>query len=178
MKTRRNILIRLTLLFIGIGVVLSSIPFISSLKPNAKAEAKLLRVDVSTITPGSYTIMKHPFYAGDSGGSNWFVFVYRKHNGEFNAWSVPVTTMGEVVMPDIHWWRPFHKCTNFGPTLINGVVDENKPITCHDKDLPSRWWKDAWKWDINGSSMSKNATDMIKSNLYFDGETIVIGKRS
>jgi hypothetical protein len=50
---------------------------------------------------------------------------------------------------------------NFDPTVINGVIDETKPITYHDY-LESRYGitNNKWKWSIDSKALVNYLDDM------------------
>ena len=84
---------------------MSFVPFVGSLKPSAKAEANLPRIDVSDLKNGTFKIVEHPEFGVLYGGYMWGLFFYKGNNGAVHAWDVPIVN-GHVAMPDIKWWRP------------------------------------------------------------------------
>ena len=81
-------------------------------------------------------------------------------------------------MPDLLWVRPFYLCQMFGPTIENGIVDESKPIICHDEDLPSKWWAERWRWDIRGKALDPMMEDLRTTRGILDGKYFIVGKSS
>ncbi|WP_163834007.1 hypothetical protein [Spartinivicinus ruber] len=158
------------------GLMFARLPFIYSLKPNAKADAALPRIDVSDIKPGTYIFLPHPIYGELYSGYSWSVMIYRKHDGTVKAWDL-TTRNGAVGMPDLHWWRPFYDCKQFGPTVINGEVQENLPIQCHDADIPSNWWANEWRWNISGKNLGKMMSDLNETVGVVEGKYFVFAKR-
>lgn len=160
-----------------LGLVLVTTPFIGSLRPNARGAAALPRIDISHIKPGTFELVPHPGYGAYFNGYDWSLFIYRAVDGHFLFWDVP-TKDGAVGMPDLRWWRPFHQCHNFGPTFVDDSVDEAQPITCHDSELPSQWWADQWKWDINGKAIGSMVDDMQSTRGSVKGKYFVFAKNS
>ena len=73
---------------------------------------------------------------------------------------------------------PFYDCENFGPTFINGVVDESQPIKCHDSTMPSKWWSEHWQWSIEGKNLAGFVDDLKRAEGEIHGEYFVIGQNS
>ncbi|MEM7016675.1 MAG: hypothetical protein AAF512_04955 [Pseudomonadota bacterium] len=151
----------LTIALAGIALLtlfLAAIPFTQSMWPTERAEAALPQVKVSNINPGEYSVL--PYTARNVGFHDWTlkVFVYRKLDGTYNVWRVP-TKYDSVGMPDLHWWRPMLECKNFGPTEVDGAVDETMPIKCHDEEY-SDFWGTEWQWTIDGKNLGEMVEDM------------------
>jgi hypothetical protein len=119
-----------------------------------------------------------PYTPKHVGFNDWIlqVFVYRKLDGTLKVWRVP-TKNDSVGMPDLHWWRPMLECENFGPTKVNGMVDETLPIKCHDKET-SEFWGTEWQWTIEGENMGKRVEDMDFVSGSVEGEFYVFQGRS
>ena len=81
-------------------------------------------------------------------------------------------------MPDVHWWQPVYECKNFGPTIINGIVDETKEIKCHDKASLYANWPDIWYWDIDGKNLVTKRTDLEETIGTIEGNYFVFRKSS
>ena len=165
----------MTILLIGVGF--SFVPFFGSLGPGEKENAALPRIDISSIQPGSFEFRPHLAIGRLHSGYDWHVLIYRKVDGSVNVWDVPMMD-GMVGMPDLEWWRPFHKCQSFGPTVINGVVDESLPIMCHDVSLPSDGWSEQWRWDIDGNKLGTYVVNMYKTNGISEHGYFVFRKKS
>lgn len=152
-KLRKALLITVAVLCL-LGLSVFMIALFSTLSPsgNGKVEGQLPRIDVSNLLPGHYSIYRVPELAYTTMNFENQFMVYRKLNGELRVWQVP-TDNGKVGMPDLYWWRPFYRCENFGPTMINGLVDESQPMRCHDQKLPSEAWGERWQWDLNGNAL-------------------------
>ena len=172
--TKKSILTKTTASIALLGLIVASIPFIESLRPNARAVANLPHIDLSEISPGHYSL-KHPEQADLFRGYKWAVFVYRKYDGSVKLWNVPVRK-GKVGMPDLHWWQPIYECENFGPTVVNGRVQEDQPITCHDPEIHESW-KKVWKWDINGKNVKDSYYDLEPTKGSVEGNYFIVGKR-
>lgn len=152
------------------------LPFVFSLKPNARADAALFTVDTTKMESGTYKIVRHPLIAESYSGFAWSVLLIKMNNNSSAAWLVP-TRNGSVLMPDIHWWRPMFECHDFGPTIINGKVDVSSVFECHDKDVPE-WWADKWRWDSNGRNYSGQIDNMKPAVGVVEGGFYVVGKSS
>ncbi len=110
--------------------------------------------------PGSYKITTHSRSVEYYLGFKSAVILVKRLDGHIDAWGIS-TRNGEVGLPDNHWWQTYLVCKNFGPTVINGVIDETKPISCHD-DLESRYGitNNKWKWSIDGKALVNYLDDM------------------
>ena len=160
-----------------IGFLGTLTPFVSSMSPNAKADAHLERIDISKIEAGK-PILTKPYAEYENGYNHydWALLIYKKYDGNLNVWHVP--TKGNFVgMPDIHWYRPSFKCAQFGPTFVNGKVDESKPIKCHYSSDPDSWFM-GLEWDIDGNNIKGHVKDMRKAKGTIEGKYFVLGKRS
>jgi hypothetical protein len=174
----KTILASLTTAMLLIGVAFILVPFIGSLKPSARTEAMLSRINLLQIKNNSFEIRKHPIY-GDyktHDGYNYAVVIYKKFNSEVKLWDVPIKN-NAVGMPDMHWWKPMYDCKNFSPSIDNGTINEYKAIKCHDFDKP-KWWKDKWIWSLEGKSLDGLSGDMIKTKGVISGNYFVFQKSS
>ncbi len=174
---RKKTLTAIVVLLSMFGMAFVATPFFSSLQPSKKANSALPRVDVSNIEPGSFEIIDHPLYEDIFNGFGWGLIILRSAEGKFYFWDVP-TKEGAVGMPDLLWVRPFYLCQMFGPTIENGIVDESKPIVCHDEDLPSKWWAERWRWDIRGKALDPMMEDLRTTRGILDGKYFIVGKSS
>ena len=160
-----------------VGVVFFSIPFIRSMLPSERAVSNLPHVNISAISPGQFVLLEHPRPYEIWKGYLLSILVYRRSIDSVIVWEVPARG-GSVGMPDRHWWRPFYDCENFGPTFINGVVDESQPIKCHDSTMPSKWWSEHWQWSIEGKNLAGFVDDLKRAEGEIHGEYFVIGQNS
>ena len=165
-----------TIVLISIGVIIAAIPFIQSMNPTAQAHNNLPRVRVTGIDPGQYRLEN--YIPSHSSSDDWklVAFVYKKRNGELRVWRL-FSKNGAVGMPDLSWTRPMLECQEFGPTRVDGIVDETKPITCHDDNI-SDFWKEEWRWTIDGKNMGKRVEDMDQVSGTIEGEFFVIRNSS
>jgi hypothetical protein len=172
---RKRILIVLTAVFGVTLLALIAAMFGKSLAPNSKAYASLPSFEIPQLKPGEFELRKHPLFTQPNHGRDENVFIYRKLDGTFRFWSL-ATYDGKIAMPDVHWWRaPAGFCSNFGPTVVNGQVDESKPIRCHDDDVPS-YWADYWVWDIEGKNIGRSGfDDMIALPGVVEGNLFLLG---
>ncbi|AUM13034.1 hypothetical protein [Ketobacter alkanivorans] len=162
---------------IVVGGVGALYPFVMAMKPSAKADAALIRIDISDLRNGEFRIIApNPSFGSIYNGYGWSLFVYRKQNGDLNVWHLP--TKGRTVgMPDVWWYRPHFPCYEFGPTIINGVVDESKPIQCHKSDEPNAAYMN-YSWDIDGKVIRGHVKDMYRAKGIVQGNYFVLGKSS
>jgi hypothetical protein len=159
-----------------IGIVALSVPFILSLNPSERVDASLPRVDLSSLEPGRHRTVRNPKLPEYYDGIVWSVLLIKKKDGQVKAWVIP-TKNNTVMMPDIHWWRPMTPCETFGPTKLNGLIDEEAPIKCHDDSVPE-WWADKWQWSIDGKNLSDQVDDMEPAVGVVEHGYFVLGKRS
>jgi hypothetical protein len=174
---RRKFLLGAVCSLFLVGFVGALTPFVSSMSPNAKANAALERIDISKIHPGKLILTEsYSGYENRYNGYNWSLLIYKKYNGQLNVWNIP--TKGKVVgMPDIRWYRPYFECNQFGPTFVNGKVDESKPIKCHNSNQPDGWFMKL-EWDIDGNVTKGHTDNMHKAIGTIEGKYFVLGKRS
>ena len=165
-----------TITILLLGLVFVATPFIKSFAPSAKAISKISRIDISEIQEGNYKFFDHPTLASSSTGYKWAIMAYKKSDDSLKTWNIPMQG-SSVGMPDLRWWRqPIENCKNFGPTLIKDVIDETKPIKCHDKKLPPQWWVDEWQWDIDGKSLGRMGDDLMPTKGVIEGDFFVFKK--
>lgn len=157
---RKSILKWLTTGMIFLGLILAFIPFGASLNPSAKSIANLPRTDISDLSNGQYKISTVSSLGGAGNGYSWGVLVYKNFAGEINVWDIPVKDKG-VGLPDLKWWRPTLLCSEFGPTKVNGSVDESLPIKCHDDESELYWLRPHWKWTIEGKNIIGEFSDLL-----------------
>ena len=175
MKSRKNLIATIFGL-LSIGTVIAAIPFIQSMGPTAQAFNDLPRVKVAGIGPGQHKLQN--YIPTHSSADDWqlHAFVYKKFDGELRVWRL-FSKNGAVGMPDLSWSRPMLECRDFGPTIINGIVDETKPITCHDDNV-SDYWRKEWRWTVDGKNLGKMVEDMDQVSGSIEGEYFVIQNRS
>ncbi|MES2820890.1 MAG: hypothetical protein V4812_18100 [Pseudomonadota bacterium] len=176
--TLKKILAICTACLALIAILIAGTPFGLSLKPNARAESALPRIDISQIKFGELSLHKHPAW-GDAGqGYSWSVLIIKLSDNSIKAWLVP-SQNGRIGMPDRHWWRPIYPCKDFGLSTNSGSIDEQSDLRCHDKDTPYDWLLSRWQWDLNGKAIdSKAVEDMPIAVGAIKGKYFVLGKRS
>ena len=143
-----------------VGVYFAAFPFIASLNPSVKANSEIPSITINDMKPGSYKISTHSRSVEYFRGYKSAVLLVKRLDGHIDAWNIS-TRNGEVGLPDYHWWQVYFDCKNFGPTMINGVIDETKPITCRD-NLERKYGitKNRWKWSIDGKALVNYLDDM------------------
>lgn len=149
----RTALIRSFIALIAIGLVLAVTPFFISLTPSEKSIAALPRIKVPAIQAGQFAFVEDP-----QSTSQWpsALLLFRQRNGELFVWVIP-TKDGVVAMPDIHWWRGYIKCPSFAPDISKEV------ISCSDPGL-SAWWKENYRWRLDGKNINGVVDDMQRIN--------------
>ena len=170
---RRKLLTISTISILLLGIISISVPLLNSFAPSAKANSNYSRIDISEIKKGKYKFFKHPTLASLSTKYKWGILAYRKHDNSVKAWNLPMQE-NSVGLPDLRWWRPTENCTTFGPTLVNGLIDETQPIKCHDKKQPAQFWVKEWQWNIDGKSQGKLVDDLIPTMGIIEGDFLVI----
>lgn len=155
-----------------LGLFLLAYPFVASLMQSNNGESKLPKIDISGISPGSYKIFKLPHRKKMYGDYQVSMMLVKKADGTVHAWTVLVRK-GAVGMPDKYWWQPIYDCQQFGPTLVNGKIDERKPLECHDSNVAEANRKQDWQWSIDGKALSTNVTDMEPTQGTVEGDYFV-----
>jgi hypothetical protein len=158
-----------------VGITIALIPFVLSLFPSDRAYAALPRYDISDLNHGSFKLVIPDRAFETFNGFKQSVFFLKTKAGEIRAWKV-YTKNGEIGMPDYHWWRTYFTCRDFRPGIINGVIDENSYIQCHDKNI-SQWQSNNWRWNLDGKALTQNVTDMNQVKGFIEGDFYVIGKK-
>nr|WP_298145359.1 hypothetical protein [uncultured Pseudomonas sp.] len=160
-----------------IAIVVAVAPFGLSLKPNARAEAALPRIDISQIKFGELSLRDHPTWGDAAQGYKWSLLLTKSPDNSIKVWIVP-SQNGHIGMPDQHWWRPIYPCKNFGLSTSSGPIDEPHYLMCHDKNTPYDWLLSRWKWDLNGKAIDSRAVeDMPIAIGTVKGKYFVLGKR-
>ncbi len=175
MPSRRALTIATSLLIFA-GLAALGFAMLQSLTPSDRAEWELQRFDTADIRPGTFRIAADQPISALANGYQWSLLIVRLRDGSVKVWKVPVKD-GKVGMPDLHWWRPTFDCEHFGPLITNGLIDESKPMQCHDKPLPSDWWAENWRWDLDGKHLGAGPVDdMEPAAGVMDGWYFVYGK--
>ncbi len=156
-----------------IGLALLAYPFVASLMQSDNADRESTRFDIASMAPGSYRILPLPGRKILYGEYRQSTLLLKTANGKLHAWTVLVH-QGAVGMPDKYWWQPAYDCQHFGPTLVNGRIDENKPLECHDASAAVANRKLDWQWTIDGKALSSTMTDMIPTRGDVEGDYFVL----
>ena len=157
---KRKLLVFAIVIMLVVGANFVAYPFVASLKPSMKANAEIPSISIDDMKLGSYKITTHSRSVEYFRGYKSAVMLVKRLDGHIDAWNLS-TRNGEVGLPDNHWWQVYFDCKYFGPTVINGVIDETKPITCHD-DLEGKYgiMSNRWKWSIDGKALVKYLDDL------------------
>ncbi|MEY4589363.1 MAG: hypothetical protein RL497_1439 [Pseudomonadota bacterium] len=172
--TAKKTLWWLTGLIFLVGLYFLTQLFSKSLNPSARAEAQLQRFDITQIKPG--TFQWHELNTSSWGKIQFHLLLYKTHASELRAWELPKIDAA-VAMPDIHWWLSFYPCADFSPTIINGLVDEQQPIRCEDKEYDDSWLEQ-WRWSIvTGRNLgSWKMDDLPEAKGVIEGDYFIYGK--
>ena len=142
-------------------------PFVLSMRPPVDAGKDLPRIDVSALYPG--TLITYDEQREDKWSSRYII--YKDRESEITTFLVPLYE-GKVRMPDLKWWRWGVLCTNFGPTIIEGMVDPSSHFKCQGPEK-HEWWDKENVWDINGVNLGRMTEDMEKINFSVEGKYLV-----
>jgi hypothetical protein len=140
----QTILLRRTMFFmLCIGLIALSIPFFSTFKPSQAAFAKLPSVKIGTIPNGGHSFVDDPL-SEDRIPTR--LMMVRKLDGQLRVFKVPFRD-GQVVLPDIHWWKGGRSCAKFEPDYVKG------DIACRDSDQHT-WSIESYRWTLDGNNLS------------------------
>jgi len=155
-----------------IGAAFTAIPFIKALNPSANAGSMLPHINISNMKPGSFLIQKDPM----QGYFEAQYLVIRDYDETTYVYRVPMRE-GQVMLPDISWWRWGALCQNFGPDMEGDSIKPNGYIQCQDKDRPDMVKSSKeWKWAYSGTNMGKYTSDMDVPKYTIESNYVVIGK--
>ena len=158
-----------------IGTVLAAYPFLASLSLSEKAIAELPQLRIDDMRIGSFKIVKHPKSENRFRGYEDAIMLVKKNNGDVNAWHVRVKD-GAIGMPDYNWWVIYYSCKQFGPTLVNGLLDEASPIACHVPTESMYGYAKIWRWSIDGIALNPNVANMEKAKGHVKGKFFILGR--
>lgn len=174
----KKILIICTASLALIAMGIASIPLGISLKPNARAEAALARIDISELKPWELVLREHPNYGKASQDYNWSILFLKLPDKSVKAWIVPAKD-GHIGMPDRHWWRPIYPCKKFSLSQKNGQINNHSLLRCHDINTQYEWLLPRWQWNLNGKAIDSSAVeDMPVAVGVIKGKYFIVGKRS
>jgi hypothetical protein len=139
--TRKQILFRATGALLLVGVVFAMVPFISALKPSARAYAELPRFEIPDLEPSSFIFVDYPLAAKPWDAD---ILVVSRESGHRDYWYIP-TWNGERTLPDYYWWRPGVACNDLRPNFTKGE------IYCHDPDMSSYQ-----RWSLDGIDLTES----------------------
>jgi hypothetical protein len=134
------------------GTVALAVVLLFSLRPTQKPRV-LPSADISKLAPGTWMSV-------DSDRLRFFVV--RPLAGEPYALAAPIDN-GEVLLPEVYWWKPHTRCKDFGLELRNGAVGADSLFRCRDANLPDEW-SARWQWDTRGKHLPHPAGKI--DNLY------------
>jgi hypothetical protein len=158
--SKRKLLVSAIVLMVIVGFSFAAFPFVAALSPSMRANAEITSININDMKPGSYKIATHSGSVEYFRGYKSSVMLVKRLDGHIDAWRLS-TRNSEVGLPDYHWWQVYFDCKDFGPTLVNGVIDETKPICCRD-DLERRYGitNNRWKWSIDGKALVNYLDDL------------------
>jgi hypothetical protein len=123
----------------------------ASLQPHKKPP-KLTSVNVQTLRAGQHIAL-------DTESLRYFVV--KTTDSELHVVAIPMD-QGTVVLPDVHWWKPFMNCKDFGLDSIGGVTAQSR-FRCRDADQPTEW-VNRWQWDVHGKHIADTGAKI--DNMY------------
>jgi hypothetical protein len=136
------------------GTVLVLVALLASSEPDVKSPAKKPSVNVEKLAPGQVIHL-------DTESLRYFVV--RPPTGDIHVVAVP-TEQGTVLMPDIHWWKPFMNCKDFGLDAVDGIVTSDSRFRCRDVAQPEAWVQQ-WQWDLFGKHVATTGGKKL-DNMY------------
>jgi len=172
MNKRQFLISGLSVLSI-IGLAFAAYPFIVSMLPSEKADAEIPRININEMSAGSYKIVLHPRLGEDHNGYGYSLLIIKRKNGDINAWNL-LTKGKEVGMPDYYWWRVYFTCAKFGPTLVDGVIDESKPIKCHESSESTKYISENSVWSIDGVALKPGIANLEQAKGIVEGDYFVL----
>jgi hypothetical protein len=136
-------------LAIGGTLLVLAVLFVAS-KPDKKALPRLPVVNVKQLLQGQMIHL-------DTESLRYFVV--RPEAGEIHVVAVPID-QGTVLMPEVHWWKPFMNCKDFGLDTVAQTITAQTRFRCRDEAQPDVWAKQ-WQWDIFGKHIGDNGGEKI-----------------
>lgn len=165
---RRKVLVTVVILAIVMSLAMVAVPFVSAMKPPANAGETLPHIDISLMEPETYKI--HKVSSGSWVDRSYLII--RKSTDEFSVYSLP-TKNGEVVMPDLMWFRWGGLCKRFGPEMVEGKIEPEGLIKCHDSDLDEYFVKE-WRWTFEGKKLGRWTADLRTVSHKRSGKYLVL----
>ena len=151
-----------------LGVVLVSVPFASSLQPNARANALRPHLPIGNLVPGQFNIIQN----GAGRGSGSAFFVYRPLDGLVKVWRIP-TYDRMYVMPDLKWGRYGALCRQFGLDK-DGYVFRCLDVESEDANV-TEWLARECIWDLSGRNLGTHTQDMDEMKGEQDSRYFIVG---
>ena len=154
------------LAMLSIGGLSIATVFLSSMNPSAKAELNLVRLKVSDLKQGEFSV----------GESNFYVFfAYKTKEDRLKVVEIP-SYDSKIFLPDYSWDRPIVECEKFVfPILPNGKWNSDGVFRCIDPQLPKHWL-DISAWDVNGKNISGHLPDLRTPDFNIEHGYVVIGR--
>lgn len=177
MAKPRKFYVAIVSLLGGVGLIFTSVPFVSSLGPSENAKAEMASWNTPpepSLEPGQVLvrqISKSDRWDGPDGswGPIWGKrdLLIRDYEGVYYSFRVP-TWQGKVVLPKIAWGQWEGECTSFGPQTTNGRLEVGTTIQCNDPDYRP-WFEEAPKWSVEGKSLVAPYPDLPKLRCRDEG---------
>lgn len=148
------------------GTTLAIVFLITSLRPKEKAPPTLPYVNVAKLSAGQYVTL-------DTDSLRYFVVA--PLHGELHVVAAPIDK-GTVLLPDLHWWKPFANCQEFGLDAAQGVITNESRFRCRDNNHPEARLRQ-WQWDINGRHIldpeNSNTDNMYRVRFERLGDDVI-----
>jgi len=135
----RLALTRVVILLGVLGLLGLTAILLQSWSPTTRVHDLAVALEVEPPSPGTYA--QH-----DVGRAR--ILLIREPGGILSVFLVPLTD-GKVMLPDVQWWRPAHRCSDFRPETTDGSINADSVFECHDPEVRS-WSGISWRWAIDG----------------------------
>lgn len=146
-----------------LSIVLISIPFVSSMRPSARADAVGSPVDISGQESG--TVQEYVTSWGRA-------FVVRQSDSELHVFHI-WTNGSTYMLPDEKWYRAFIPCEDFGVDPAQGLATEASVFRCRSSSWGD-YWEAEFVWTLDGRSLGKNTEDMPATPFERYGDKLIL----
>jgi len=152
---RRKVLVIATISLALGGLIISAIPFISSMGLSEATKNSLrVQIKISEIPNNGVLVADYRYYTK----------IFAVRSPKLQIFQMPFWN-GAYMLPDPTWERAFVPCRNF---MIN-----NTGFSCEDSSLHESLNRQA-TWDLSGKSNGTWMPDLETINFHNEGEYIVL----
>lgn len=139
-----------------IGLMITTLNILYSMKPGERALLSLQHIDISGLDNGSFLIKNNQ----NQGYNQEKYLVIRDHNAKLYVYVLPVNN-NKVILPDVRWrWRRGPACSAFGPEMEGASIRKNGVIKCQDKNSGLSSFTE-FHWTYDGNNSGRYTEDMI-----------------